>query len=93
MAEAPPPPFSIDLSEQARDEISRDHDVTAAANAVLLRAANRLRRELEMGQNLTRDLHGHKERLSVHVSLIPPGTVRVEGITPGDIVPEGAIVV
>lgn len=91
MADAPAPPFTIDLSEQARDDLSRTQGATAAANAVILRAANRLRRELEMGQNMAYDVHGKKEQLTVRVSLVPPETVRIEGITPGEIIPDGAI--
>lgn len=91
MADAPAPPFTIDLSEQARDDLSRVQGATAAANAVILRAANRLRRELEMGQNMAYDVHGKREQLTVRVSLVPPETVRIEGITPGEIVPDGAI--
>lgn len=91
MADAPAPPFTIDLSEQARDDLARERGATASSNAVLLRAANRLRRELEMGQNMAYDVHGRKEQLTVRVSLVPPDTVRIEGITPGEVVPDGAI--
>lgn len=93
MAEPPPPPFQTSLSEQAEDDLDRQPELAAGANAVVLRAANEVRRLLEMGQNQAIDLHGRRENLTVRVSLIPPDTVRIEDVAPGDIVPEGAILV
>lgn len=93
MAEPPPPPFQVDVSEAARDDLSREPDLVKSANGVLLRAANELKSQLDMGQNVARDVHGKREAVTVRVSLVPPDQVRIEGITPGDIVPEDAIVV
>ena len=93
MAEPPPPPFQTSLSEQAEDDLDRQPELAAGANAVVLRAANEVRRLLEMGQNQAIDLHGRRENLTVRVSLIPPDTVRIEDVAPGDIVPGGAILV
>lgn len=93
MAEAPPPPFDTQVSEQAHDDMARQPELSAAANAVVLRAAKEVRRLLDMGQNQALDLHGRKEKLTVRVSTIPPDTMRIEDVAPGDVVPEGAIVV
>lgn len=91
MAETPAPPFTTSFSEQAEDDLERQPDLTAPTNAVVLRAAKEVRRQLEMGQNLAIDLHGRREQLTVRVSLVPPNEVRIEGITPGEQVPDGAI--
>jgi hypothetical protein len=93
MAERPAPPFETQLSEQAEDDLSRRPELAADTNAIVLRAARELRRRLEEGENEAIDLHGRREQLSVRVSLIPPNTLRIEGIAPGAKVPEGAIVV
>ncbi len=91
MAEPPPPPFQTTLSDQAAAELEGDHDLAAAANAAVLRAANELRRQLEMGENLARDVFGRRENVVVRVSLIPPDVVRIEGVSRGGPVPDGAI--
>jgi hypothetical protein len=91
MPEPPPPPFETSLSEQAQDDLARWPELTSGTNAVLLRAAKELRRMLESGQNLAADVHGRREHLTVRVSLIPPGAVRIEQIAPGDPVPDGAL--
>ena len=93
MAEPPAPPFQTDLSEQARDDLDRQPELAASANAIVLRSAKEVRQQLEMGQNLAMDLHGTREEVTVRISLIPPDTVRIEGVTAGGPVPEGAIVV
>ena len=93
MAEPPPPPFDTQVSEQAGDDLARQPELSAAANAIVLRAAREVRRLLDMGQNQALDLHGRKEQLTVRVSTIPPDTLRIEDVAPGEIVPDGAIVV
>ena len=93
MAEPPAPPFETDMSEQAHDDIDRQPDLGPAANEIMLRGAKEIRRQLEMGQNLALDLHGDREDITVRLSLVPPNTVRIEGISPGGPAPEGAIVV
>ena len=93
MAEPPPPPFETTLSEQAQDDLERQPELAAQANGIVLRAANEMRRMLDMGQNEAVDVHGRREQVTVRLSLIPPNTVRIEDISPGDIVPEGAFLV
>ena len=93
MAEPPPPPFQINMSEQARDDLDRQPELAASANAALLRAAKQVRTELEMGQNVARDVFGERENVTVRVSLVPPDIVRIEGVESGGPVPEAAIVV
>lgn len=93
MADRPAPPFQTDLSEQARDDIDRQPDLAPTVNAILLRGANEVRRHLEMGDNLALDLFGRREQVTVRISLIPPETVRIEQVSPGGPVPEGAMVV
>ena len=93
MSEPPPPPFQTSPSEQAEEDLDRQPQLTTGANPVVLLAPNEVRRLLEMGQNQAIDLHGRRENLTVRVSLIPPDTVRIEDVAPGDIVPEGAILV
>lgn len=93
MAEPPAPPFQTQVSEQAADDMARRPELSAGANAIILRAAKEVRRLLDMGQNQSMDLHGSRERLTVRVSTIPPDTMRIEDVAPGEIVPEGALVV
>jgi hypothetical protein len=93
MAEPPPPPFNVELSEQAQDDLARRPELAPAVNAVVLRAARPLRAHLEMGEELALDVHGRREALTVRVSLFPPDRVRVEGLAPGAPAPEGALVV
>lgn len=90
MAEPPAPPFETTLSEQASDELVRQPELSARANAVVLRAANELRRQLEMGQNVATDLYGESEQLTVRVGLFPPNSLRIEEISEGGPAPEGA---
>ncbi len=90
MAEAPAPPFTTDVSEQARDTLARDAGLAARVNAVLLRAARPLRRRLDAGDNLALDVYGARERITVRVSLVPPDTVRIEEIAAAGPAPEGA---
>jgi hypothetical protein len=93
MAEPPPPPFETQLSEQAQDTLAGEPALAASANAIVLRAAKELRRQLDMGQNLATDVHGKREQLTVRVSMIPPDTLRIEDVAPGDVAPEGALLV
>lgn len=93
MAEPPPPPFQTDVSEQARDDLARQPELASSANAVILRAAKELRARLESGENQALDVHGRRERLTVRVSLVPPDTMRIEGLAPGDLIPDGALTV
>lgn len=93
MAEPPPPPFTVELSEQVQDDLARLPELAPALNAVMLRAARPLREHLDMGEEMALDVHGRREALTVRLSLWPPDRVRVEGLAPGTPVPEGALVV
>lgn len=93
MAEPPPPPFQTTLSDQAGAQLESDRDLAAGANAIVLRAAKELRRQLDMGENYAEDLFGRRENVTVRVSLIPPDVVRIESVSRGGPVPEGAITV
>jgi hypothetical protein len=74
----PPPPLAVELSRSVLRDCRRDPELTRAINAVLLRAARRLRSLMEDGRSVR--VAGRVEGIVLEVRLLPPDGCRVEAV-------------
>jgi hypothetical protein len=72
------PPIAIELSGPILAACRRDPALTSAINAILLRAARRLRSLMTDGSRVR--LKGRAEGLTLDLLLLPPDSCRVERI-------------
>ncbi len=93
MAATPAPPFRLEYSAQAREDVTHRPELEAQSGQVLQRAASDVRLRLDRGENLALDVYGRPEGMVLRISLVPPELVRIEGVECGGPAPEGALAV